>query len=116
MSESLNVAGNVDAAEVARFQSAASRWWDPEGVMRPLHDLNPVRLRYVERTAPLASRTVVDVGCGGGLLAEAMARQGASVVGLDLAADLLSVADYRAVIGAPGPLPPAAPRTSAPCS
>jgi len=88
---------NADPAEIARFQAAASRWWDPEGEMRPLHDLNPVRLRYVARTAPLAGRTVVDVGCGGGLLAEAMAREGASVVGLDLAADLVSVAQLHAL-------------------
>ena len=93
----VDAAVNADPAEIARFQAAASRWWDPEGEMRPLHDLNPVRLRYVERTAPLAGRTVVDVGCGGGLLAEAMARQGASVVGLDLAADLLNVARLHAL-------------------
>jgi len=88
---------NVDAAEIARFQSAASRWWDPEGEMRPLHDLNPVRLQYVERPGPLAGRAVVDVGCGGGLLAEAMAHKGAHVVGLDLADDLLSVAKLHAL-------------------
>lgn len=88
---------NVDAAEIARFESAASRWWDPEGEMRPLHDLNPVRLQYVERPGPLAGRAVVDVGCGGGLLAEAMARKGAHVVGLDLADDLLSVAKLHAL-------------------
>lgn len=97
MSESLSTAGNVDAAEVARFQSAASRWWDPEGEMRPLHDLNPVRLGYVERAGALAGRSVLDVGCGGGLLAEAMARKGARVVGLDMADDLLRVAQLHAL-------------------
>jgi 2-polyprenyl-6-hydroxyphenyl methylase/3-demethylubiquinone-9 3-methyltransferase len=97
MSESLNVAGNVDAAEVARFQSAASRWWDPEGEMRPLHDLNPVRLAYVERSGSLAGRAIADVGCGGGLLAEAMAGKGARVVGLDMADDLLRVAQMHAL-------------------
>jgi len=97
MSESVNVTDNVDAAEVARFQSAASRWWDPEGEMRPLHDLNPVRLAYVERCGPLAGRDVVDVGCGGGLLSEAMARKGARVVGLDMADDLLRVAELHAL-------------------
>jgi 2-polyprenyl-6-hydroxyphenyl methylase/3-demethylubiquinone-9 3-methyltransferase len=90
-------AANVDPAEIARFQAAASRWWDPEGEMRPLHELNPVRLAYVERAGPLAGRDIVDVGCGGGLLSEAMARAGARVVGLDLAADLLRVAELHAL-------------------
>jgi len=90
-------AANVDPAEIARFQAAASRWWDPEGEMRPLHELNPVRLAYVERAGPLAGRDVVDVGCGGGLLSEAMARTGARVVGLDLAEDLLRVAELHAL-------------------
>jgi 2-polyprenyl-6-hydroxyphenyl methylase/3-demethylubiquinone-9 3-methyltransferase len=88
---------NVDQAEIARFQAVASRWWDPEGEMRPLHDLNPVRLEYVERACGLAGRDVLDVGCGGGLLAEAMALKGARVVGLDLAADLLQVAQLHAL-------------------
>ena len=88
---------NVDRAEIARFESAASRWWDPEGEIRTLHDINPVRLAYVERTAPLAGRKVVDVGCGGGVLAEAMARAGARVVGLDLAEGLLQVAELHAL-------------------
>ena len=88
---------NVDPAEIARFDAAASRWWDPQGEMRPLHDLNPVRLQYVERTGPLAGRQVLDVGCGGGLLAEAMARKGAHVTGIDLAEDLLQVARLHAL-------------------
>ncbi len=88
---------NVDASEIARFQAAASRWWDPQGEMRPLHDLNPVRLAYVERPGPLTGRRVLDVGCGGGLLAEAMARKGAQVVGLDLADELLEVAKLHAL-------------------
>ncbi len=88
---------NVDASEIARFQAAASRWWDPQGEMRPLHDLNPVRLAYVERPGPLTGRRVLDVGCGGGLLAEAMARKGAEVVGLDLADELLEVAKLHAL-------------------
>jgi 2-polyprenyl-6-hydroxyphenyl methylase/3-demethylubiquinone-9 3-methyltransferase len=89
--------GNVDPAEIARFQAAASRWWDPAGEMRPLHELNPVRLEYVERAGPLAGRDVLDVGCGGGLLTEAMARKGARVTGLDLAPDLLKVAELHAL-------------------
>jgi 2-polyprenyl-6-hydroxyphenyl methylase / 3-demethylubiquinone-9 3-methyltransferase len=88
---------NADPTELARFEASASRWWDPDGAMRPLHDLNPVRLRYVERCGSLAGLSVVDVGCGGGLLAEAMARQGARVVGLDLAAELLEVARLHAI-------------------
>jgi 2-polyprenyl-6-hydroxyphenyl methylase/3-demethylubiquinone-9 3-methyltransferase len=87
---------NVDPAEIARFEAVASSWWDPNGEMRPLHDLNPVRLDYVERGGGLDGRQVLDVGCGGGLLAEAMARRGAHVTGLDLAADVLAVADSHA--------------------
>ena len=94
-----NAAGrlNVDPAEIARFEAAASRWWDPQGEMRPLHDLNPVRLQYVERAGPLAGRKVLDVGCGGGLLAEAMARKGALVTGIDMAEDLIQVATLHAL-------------------
>jgi 2-polyprenyl-6-hydroxyphenyl methylase/3-demethylubiquinone-9 3-methyltransferase len=88
---------NVDQAEIARFEAAASRWWDPQGEMRPLHDLNPVRLEYVERSGRLEGRDVLDVGCGGGLLAEAMARKGARVTGLDMATDLLKVAQLHAL-------------------
>ena len=92
-----NEHSNVDPAEIARFEAAASRWWDPQGEMRPLHDLNPVRLQYVERAGSLAGLKVLDVGCGGGLLAEAMARKGARVTGLDLADDLLQVAKLHAL-------------------
>jgi 2-polyprenyl-6-hydroxyphenyl methylase/3-demethylubiquinone-9 3-methyltransferase len=88
---------NVDPAEIARFAAAASRWWDPQGEMRPLHDLNPVRLQYVERAGRLDGRRVLDVGCGGGLLADAMARKGAIVTGLDLADELLQVARLHAL-------------------
>jgi 2-polyprenyl-6-hydroxyphenyl methylase/3-demethylubiquinone-9 3-methyltransferase len=90
---------NADPSELAKFQSVASRWWDPEGEMRPLHDLNPVRLRYVERAGPLNGRSVLDVGCGGGLLSEAMARAGAHVTGLDLSQELIDVARLHALEG-----------------
>jgi 2-polyprenyl-6-hydroxyphenyl methylase/3-demethylubiquinone-9 3-methyltransferase len=90
-------AENIDQAEIARFEAAASRWWDPEGEMRPLHELNPVRLEYVERSGRLDGREVLDVGCGGGLLAEAMARKGARVTGLDMAPELLKVAQLHAL-------------------
>ena len=95
--EHVNESRNVDPAEIARFEAAASRWWDPQGEMRPLHDLNPVRLQYVERAGNLTGLNVLDVGCGGGLLAEEMARKGALVTGLDLANDLLQVARLHAL-------------------
>lgn len=84
--------GNVNPAEVAKFERLASRWWDSEGESRPLHDLNPVRLGYIAERAVLKGARVLDVGCGGGLLSEAMARVGADVVGIDLAPAVLEVA------------------------
>ena len=87
---------NADAAEVAKFQALASRWWDPESEFRPLHQINPLRLGWIERLAgPLAGRKAVDVGCGGGILAEAMARHGAQVTGIDLADKALQVAELH---------------------
>ncbi|HEU4516814.1 MAG TPA: bifunctional 2-polyprenyl-6-hydroxyphenol methylase/3-demethylubiquinol 3-O-methyltransferase UbiG [Steroidobacteraceae bacterium] len=88
---------NVDPAEIAKFDAAAPRWWDPDGEFRPLHDLNPARLDYIEARAGLAGRRVVDVGCGGGLLAEGMARRGARVLGVDLAPEALAVARLHAL-------------------
>ena len=87
---------NVDPEEIARFDAVAARWWDPDGEMRPLHDLNPVRLAYVDGDGSLSGREVLDVGCGGGLLSEAMAHRGAHVTGLDLAADVLEIARAHA--------------------
>jgi 2-polyprenyl-6-hydroxyphenyl methylase/3-demethylubiquinone-9 3-methyltransferase len=83
---------NVDPSELARFGALAPRWWDPEGDSRALHDLNPVRLEFVAARSRLPGAQVVDVGCGGGLLSEAMAGRGAQVTGLDLGADVLQVA------------------------
>ncbi|HEY7752767.1 MAG TPA: bifunctional 2-polyprenyl-6-hydroxyphenol methylase/3-demethylubiquinol 3-O-methyltransferase UbiG [Steroidobacteraceae bacterium] len=88
---------NVDPAEIAKFNAAAPRWWDPEGEFRPLHDLNPARLDYIEALAGLGGRRVLDVGCGGGLLAEGMARRGAKVTGIDLAPAALEVARLHAL-------------------
>jgi 2-polyprenyl-6-hydroxyphenyl methylase/3-demethylubiquinone-9 3-methyltransferase len=88
---------NADPAELARFDAAAPRWWDPDGEFRPLHDLNPARLDYIERRAGMKGLNVVDVGCGGGLLAEGMARRGARVLGIDLAPEALAVARLHAL-------------------
>lgn len=88
---------NFDPAEISKFDAAAPRWWDPDGEFRPLHDLNPARLDYIEARAGLAGRRVLDVGCGGGLLAEGMARRGASVTAIDLAPEALAVARLHAL-------------------
>lgn len=85
-----------DAAELERFARLAGQWWDPAGPMRPLHVLNPVRLDFVAGQRPLAGARALDVGCGGGLLSEAMAGRGAAVTGLDLAAPLLEIARLHA--------------------
>ena len=86
---------NVDPAEVDKFNQLAHRWWDPEGEFRPLHEINPLRLDWIDRHAPLADKTVLDVGCGGGVLTEAMARRGASVTGIDLSEKALRVAELH---------------------
>ncbi|KPK40853.1 MAG: 3-demethylubiquinone-9 3-methyltransferase [Gammaproteobacteria bacterium SG8_47] len=83
---------NVDAHEVAKFDAQASRWWDPQGEFKTLHDINPLRLEYIERLVGLAGKDVLDVGCGGGVLSEAMARAGAKVTGIDMGEGPLSVA------------------------
>src|SRR3982750_403443 len=83
---------NVDAAETAKFERLAARWWDPDGESRPLHDLNPVRLGYIAERAPLKGARALDVGCGGGILSEALARAGANVTAVDLAPAVLEVA------------------------
>lgn len=87
---------NASQAELDKFGALASRWWDPQGPQRPLHELNPARLGYVRSRATLASARVLDVGCGGGLLAEAMARQGATVTGIDMVPEALAVARRHA--------------------
>ena len=84
---------NADPAELAKFSALAHRWWDPTSEFRPLHEINPLRLAHIERLAlGLAGKRVLDVGCGGGILAEAMAAQGAKVTGIDLADKPLKVA------------------------
>ena len=89
---------NVDAQELAKFSDLAHKWWDPDSEFRPLHEINPLRLGWIEQCAgPLAGRRVVDIGCGGGILAESMARQGADVLGIDLAERSLKVAQLHAL-------------------
>lgn len=88
---------NVDPAELAKFSELAHRWWDPESEFRPLHQINPLRLDWIQATVPLAGKKVLDVGCGGGILADAMARRGADVLGIDLADKSLKVAQLHAL-------------------
>ena len=83
---------NVDPAELAKFNELAHRWWDPEGEFRPLHEINPLRLQWIAERAPLEGKAALDVGCGGGILAEAMAQRGASVTGIDLGDKALRIA------------------------
>ena len=87
---------NADPLELAKFSELAHRWWDPESEFRPLHQINPLRLDWIDALAPLRGRRVLDVGCGGGILADAMARRGADVLGIDLAGKPLKVAQLHA--------------------
>lgn len=83
---------NVDPAEIAKFEALASRWWDPHSEFKPLHDINPLRLDFIDARAGLRGKTVLDIGCGGGILAESMAARGARVTGIDLGDAPLAVA------------------------
>lgn len=86
---------NVDPAEIAKFSELAHRWWDPTSEFRPLHEINPLRLDYIDRKVRLAGKEVLDVGCGGGILAEAMAERGARVDGIDMSEQALKVAQLH---------------------
>jgi 2-polyprenyl-6-hydroxyphenyl methylase/3-demethylubiquinone-9 3-methyltransferase len=88
---------NADPAELAKFSDLAHRWWDPESEFRPLHQINPLRLEWIQSQFPLAGKRVLDVGCGGGILADSMARKGAEVLGIDLAGKALRVAQLHAL-------------------
>ena len=90
-------AANVDQAELTKFSSLAHRWWDVDGEFGPLHAINPLRLDWIDGIAPLNRQRVLDVGCGGGILADAMARKGADVLGIDLAEKSLKVAQLHAL-------------------
>lgn len=86
---------NVDHAEIAKFEALASRWWDPHSEFKPLHDINPLRLDYIDQNTGLDGKKVLDVGCGGGILAESMAGRGAEVTGIDLGEAPLAVAQLH---------------------
>ena len=88
---------NVDVQELAKFSDLAHRWWDPDSEFRPLHQINPLRLEWIDQLAGLRGKTALDVGCGGGILAEAMARRAVHVTGIDLAAKPLGVARLHAM-------------------
>ena len=87
---------NVDSGEIAKFNALAERWWDPNSEFRPLHDINPLRLNYIDERLGLPGKKVIDIGCGGGLLSEGMARRGATVTGIDLGEAPLAVARLHA--------------------
>jgi 2-polyprenyl-6-hydroxyphenyl methylase/3-demethylubiquinone-9 3-methyltransferase len=88
---------NADPAELAKFSDLAHRWWDPDSEFRPLHQINPLRLDWIQSQCPLAGQRVLDVGCGGGILTDAMARRGAAVLGIDLSTKALRVAELHAL-------------------
>lgn len=88
---------NADPLELQKFSDLAHRWWDPTSEFRPLHEINPLRLEWINARAPLAGKSVVDVGCGGGILAESMAKKGARITGIDLSEKALKVADLHSL-------------------
>jgi len=88
---------NVDPQEISKFEKLAARWWDPGSEFKPLHDINPLRLNYIDKLSGLNGKQVLDVGCGGGILSESMARRGASVTGIDLGDKPLQVAKLHAL-------------------
>ncbi|MES2159668.1 MAG: bifunctional 2-polyprenyl-6-hydroxyphenol methylase/3-demethylubiquinol 3-O-methyltransferase UbiG [Pseudomonadota bacterium] len=88
---------NADPLELQKFSDLAHRWWDPTSEFRPLHEINPLRLEWINARAPLAGKNVIDIGCGGGILSESMARKGAKVTGIDLSEKALKVADLHSL-------------------
>ena len=93
----MTMTDNFDRAELAKFSDLAHRWWDTESEFRPLHQINPIRLDWIDSLVPLRGLRVLDVGCGGGILADSMARKGAEVLGIDLATKALKVAQLHAL-------------------
>jgi 2-polyprenyl-6-hydroxyphenyl methylase/3-demethylubiquinone-9 3-methyltransferase len=88
---------NADPAELAKFSDLAHRWWDPDSEFKPLHQINPLRLGWIDGLVPLAGKRVLDIGCGGGILSDSMARKGAEVTGIDLSSKALKVAQLHAL-------------------
>ena len=97
MTATLDKATNADPAELAKFSALAHRWWDTTGEFKPLHAINPLRLDWIDQAATLQDKKVLDIGCGGGILADSMARRGANVLGIDLATKALKVAQLHAI-------------------
>jgi 2-polyprenyl-6-hydroxyphenyl methylase/3-demethylubiquinone-9 3-methyltransferase len=93
----MNPTVNADPAELAKFSDLAHRWWDPESEFRPLHQINPLRLGWIDGLASLSGKQVLDIGCGGGILSDSMARKGAQVTGIDLSVKALRVAQLHAL-------------------
>ncbi len=93
----MHTASNIDPVEIRKFEDLASRWWDRGGEFKPLHDINPIRLNFINTGSPLQGKSVLDVGCGGGILSEAMTRCGAKVTGIDMGKAPLSVARLHAM-------------------
>lgn len=94
----MNYSANIDTLEVEKFSSLAARWWDPNGPCAPLHALNPCRLHFIQQHAQLASKAVLDIGCGAGILSESLAHAGAIVVGIDASAEVILAAQEHAQI------------------
>ncbi len=92
MSETTNTRANIDPKEIAKFEALAARWWDRSSEFKPLHEINPLRANFIDELSPVAGKRLVDVGCGGGILAESMARRGAEVTGIDMGEAPLTVA------------------------
>ena len=88
---------NIDRSEIAKFEALASRWWDKESEFKPLHDINPLRANWIDERSPVAGKKLLDVGCGGGILAESMAQRGADVTGIDMGEAPLAVAQLHSL-------------------
>ena len=95
MSATSEASSNVDPAELAKFGALAARWWDPHSEFKPLHEINPLRLNWIDKHISLAGKRIIDIGCGGGILAESMAARGADVTGIDLSEKPLKVAQLH---------------------